>query len=66
MEGLKLPHLRPDQVPWVTLSIGLVSARVRQGRDAAWFLGAADQALFQSKQEGRNRITAADPSEGPL
>ena len=56
---LRIPHQRPDGVPFVTLSLGLVSAQVTEGCDATWFLSSADQALILSKQQGRNRTTVA-------
>jgi diguanylate cyclase (GGDEF)-like protein len=54
-----IPHARSDAAAHVSLSIGLISARVEQERDADWFIARADAALYQSKEDGRNRATAA-------
>jgi len=54
-----IPHAASDVAPFVTLSIGAASARVVDDRDADWFIARADEALYQSKKAGRNRVTAA-------
>jgi diguanylate cyclase (GGDEF)-like protein/PAS domain S-box-containing protein len=54
-----IPHALSEASPYVSVSIGLVSARVDAARDADWFIGRADEALYQSKKAGRNRTTAA-------
>jgi len=54
-----VPHECSDAAPHLSLSIGLASARVEQGRDADWFIARADEALYHSKKAGRNRVTAA-------
>lgn len=42
----------------ITVSVGV--ATVRAGEPAAGLVERADAALYRSKQEGRNRVTAAD------
>ncbi len=54
-----IPHERSDAAPHVSLSIGLASAVPDGERSAEWFIARADEALYQSKQNGRNRVTAA-------
>jgi len=54
-----LPHALSEAAPHVSLSIGLASAKVEAERDADWFVGRADEALYRSKKAGRNRVTAA-------
>jgi diguanylate cyclase (GGDEF)-like protein/PAS domain S-box-containing protein len=54
-----IPHAASDVSPYVSVSIGLVSAKVDSDRDADWFISRADEALYQSKKAGRNRVTAA-------
>jgi len=43
--------------------IGLTVAPAN-GRIPAELIGSADEALYRSKQGGRNRVTAADTPEG--
>ena len=54
-----LPHACSEVSPYVSLSIGLVTAIVDSGRNADWFIGQADAALYQAKKEGRNRVCLA-------
>lgn len=54
-----LPHEKSDAAPHVTLSIGLASAIVEETRTLEWFVAKADEALYQSKKNGRNRVTRA-------
>ena len=60
VEGLRIPHGDSDASPYVTLSIGLVSTRVGAGTPADWFITWADEGLYRSKAEGRNRVSAAE------
>ena len=57
----RIPHGASDVGPWVTLSLGFVSARVTSETTPAWFIAQADRGLYQSKASGRNRVTAAEP-----
>jgi len=54
-----VPHPGSDAADLVTLSIGVAGAQVGAERDAEWLIGAADRALYQSKETGRNRVTTA-------
>ena len=48
-----------EQVQWkCTLSVGMASTH-KAGYDASRLLKAADEALYQAKQKGRNRVMAA-------
>ena len=60
---LALPHAASDALEFVSFSVGVVGSLVTRERNAEWFLSAADQALYQSKEHGRNRVTAASVSE---
>jgi diguanylate cyclase (GGDEF)-like protein len=56
IESLKIPHAQSDVSDWVSLSIG-ISSQVPNSLDTAVALIlAADQALYQAKEQGRNQI----------
>jgi diguanylate cyclase (GGDEF)-like protein/PAS domain S-box-containing protein len=54
--GLRLRY-RNDELPAITVSIGVAQA-VDQETDAIALLGRADAALYQAKEQGRNRVVA--------
>ena len=53
-----LPHTDAGVLGLVTLSIGVVGGQATRERDAEWFIREADLALYQSKENGRNQVTA--------
>ncbi|MEK6743447.1 MAG: PAS domain S-box protein [Nitrospirota bacterium] len=57
LEKEAIPHEKSDVAPVVTISIGVVSAPITRDRDRAWYIKHADEALYRSKAEGRNRVT---------
>ena len=59
-----IPHADSDAAPVVTLSIGFVSAEVTMGRSIDWFIQQADEALYQSKAQGRNLVNAVIELKG--
>ncbi|KAB2934321.1 MAG: transporter substrate-binding protein [Leptonema illini] len=61
VEALQIRHEESDISQWVTLSIGIVSILPRAKHTSAFFIHEADNALYRSKEEGRNRITVAEP-----
>ena len=60
IEDRAMPHARSEVAPCVTLSIGLAASN-ELGTDQGpeWFIGQADEALYKSKNAGRNRVTSA-------
>ena len=54
-----IPHAQSDEIAVVTFSIGVVGSQVSVERNAAWYIGAADRALYQSKENGRNQVSIA-------
>ena len=57
--------LAPGQTARMTVSIGIATAP-QAGLDWVTVLRIADDALYQSKTAGRNRVTAVGPSPAPL
>lgn len=62
VEGLAMPHSASSAGPVVTISLGVAVARPAEGGRLDAFLAAADEALYVSKRNGRNRVTAAGPT----
>ncbi len=56
LEGLD----HQNKIPDITVSIGLTSAGPQQLYDLKQLMLQADKALYQAKDEGRNRLVAAD------
>jgi len=64
VEALQLPHAGAP-LGVVTVSVGVVSCRPAQGGpDVARLLRAADQALYEAKRAGRNRVSAGARQPG--
>ena len=51
------PISGPEGDFFVTVSIGVVAARAREGFDA--MLARADEAMYAAKQNGRNRVESS-------
>ncbi|MCC9000251.1 MAG: sensor domain-containing diguanylate cyclase, partial [Candidatus Contendobacter sp.] len=49
---------RGGELPTITVSIGVVAAQPEE-KDATTLLGRADAALYQAKEQGRNRVVAS-------
>jgi diguanylate cyclase (GGDEF)-like protein/PAS domain S-box-containing protein len=58
--GLRLAHPDSPVAGWVTVSVGAVSTKPASGVDGEWFLRKADEALYRSKQAGRDRVSLAE------
>ena len=61
VQALGLPHVASSTAGVVSISVGLVCTAVHDAAQWDAALRAADQALYQAKQQGRNRVCAADP-----
>lgn len=60
-ELLEVPHPLSPVGPVVTLSLGVASMVPVDGLSKEDLLAAADGALYQAKQAGRNRVVTAEP-----
>jgi diguanylate cyclase (GGDEF)-like protein/PAS domain S-box-containing protein len=58
MEEAGILHPSSAVAPCITLSVGIASGRVDAGITSEVLIQAADNALYRSKAEGRNRVTA--------
>ena len=57
VEQLQIQHQGSSVSQWVTVSVGVASQVPLVGVECKSLLGQADQALYQSKLSGRNRVT---------
>jgi hemerythrin len=56
VKRLGLPHAESPIADHVTVSIGVAATAPQRGSDRAALIVAADQALYQAKEGGRNRV----------
>ena len=59
LEKLKMVHEESSVSEHVTISMGLATTIPKVDTDDSWLINKADNALYQSKKNGRNRITVA-------
>jgi len=57
---LKIPHVKNDASEFVTVSIGITTRKVEHTQEFTEFLKRADEALYISKDSGRNKYTYLD------
>jgi diguanylate cyclase (GGDEF)-like protein len=60
IERLRLRHPASPDGAFLTVSVGVATGFPRRGLSPSALVAAADQALYKSKKEGRNRVTAID------
>lgn len=53
---LAIPHDHSSAASWITISMGVTTLVPRRGMTPAMLISAADQALYEAKAGGRNRI----------
>lgn len=59
VEKLRIPHLASTTAPHVTVSVGVASIQPPRVSSADRLIATADQALYEAKKLGRNRICLA-------
>lgn len=57
---LSIPHEGSQVASFVTVSVGVAVARPGSGRSLVGAIQAADEALYEAKRKGRNRIVVKD------
>ena len=60
MRKLNLPHAKNVAVPYVSVSIGITTCKVSYTHSWEDYLKRADDALYMSKQNGRNQYSFSD------
>ena len=58
--ALALPDGGSAVAAFVTISVGVATARPREAAHEADLIGSADAALYRAKRSGRNRVAASD------
>ena len=66
IESLELPNPRSSTSSWLTVSVGVATIVPSQQDKIEAFFVAADRAMYQAKEAGRNRVVAASHSRAPL
>jgi diguanylate cyclase (GGDEF)-like protein len=64
VESLAIPHERSDVVPKVTVSVGVATVMPHLLATPDVLVHGADEALYQAKAGGRNRVQAVDLGRG--
>ena len=63
VDDLRLPHESSPTRPYVTISQGAAAIYPGEGASPSDLLTLADEALYRSKETGRDRVTPADPAD---
>lgn len=64
IESLELPNPRSSTSSWLTVSVGVATIVPSQRDEIEQFFVAADRAMYEAKESGRNRVVAAPKHTG--
>nr|WP_315195753.1 diguanylate cyclase [uncultured Aquabacterium sp.] len=56
VQALQIPHTGPDTLGVVTVSVGVAAGTARPGQIEVALVSTADEALYDAKHAGRNRV----------
>jgi diguanylate cyclase (GGDEF)-like protein len=65
MEEAGVAHPMSEVAPCITVSVGIAGGRVHSNTTPQVLIQAADDALYRSKTEGRNRVTVGRMQDQP-
>ena len=60
VEELKIAHAESTTGPWLTVSVGVAIVSPGNERSLAGAIQLADEALYQAKEDGRNRVVVKE------
>jgi diguanylate cyclase (GGDEF)-like protein len=63
---LLIPHAGSEVAKYVTVSVGVALARAGSDRSLNGAIQTADQAMYQAKREGRNRVVFKDTNDAEV
>ncbi len=64
IRNLRIPHAASEAAPHVTISLG-VACLTASGEDPRILIQLADEALYEAKKSGRDRMILQDPDPTP-
>ena len=56
VEGLQIPHAKSQVSDFVTISLGMSVIKPMASQESTELINSADEALYQAKADGRNRV----------
>ena len=57
VQKMEIPHKKNEASEYVTVSVGAATGKVGHNQELAMFIKRADEALYKSKESGRNKYT---------